>query len=62
MNAPPCMAYPHGVPAHGASQWHTTTIVVTIIVIVTACAGLSPECVTALAALITAVSGNSHAK
>lgn len=62
MNAPPCMAYPWSVPAHGASEWHTTVIVVTIIVIVSACAGLSPESVTAVAALIAAVRGADHSK
>jgi hypothetical protein len=47
-----CGHAPDGGWAHGASEWHRVVIIVIITVIVTACAGLSPEWITAAAALL----------
>ncbi len=60
MTVPPREAYPTGCSAHGARERHTIVITITITIIVTACAGLSPEWATAIAALITTTSGSSQ--
>ncbi|MFC8663971.1 hypothetical protein [Streptomyces sp. NPDC057199] len=52
MTVPHCVHAPGGGWAHGASEWHRVGIIVTITVIVTRCAGLSPETITAAAALL----------
>jgi hypothetical protein len=52
MTVPQCVNAPGDGWAHGANEWHRVVIIVTITVIVTVCAGLSPEWITAAAALL----------
>ncbi|WAZ26515.1 hypothetical protein STRCI_008098 [Streptomyces cinnabarinus] len=54
MTALLCETYPGGCPLHGASRWHTVVVIVVIAVIVSACAGLSPDWVVACAAIVAA--------
>ncbi len=60
MTVPLCVGYPEEGPAHGANEWHDVVITVTIIVIVTVCAGLSPDWITAAAALVTAAAASAR--
>ncbi|GAA2656653.1 hypothetical protein [Streptomyces vastus] len=53
MTVPQCVNAPDGGWTHGAKTWNRVVVIVTITVIVTACAGLSPEWVTAAATLLT---------
>ncbi|MGW2787714.1 hypothetical protein ACWC3X_42095 [Streptomyces populi] len=54
MNALPNEPYPGGCPVHGATQWYTVVIIVVIAVVMSACAGLSPDWIVAVAALLAA--------
>jgi hypothetical protein len=54
MTVPQCMDALRGRWTHGANGWRGVVVIVTITVIVTMCAGLSPEWVMAAAALLTA--------
>lgn len=52
MTVPQYVDSPDGRRAHGAERWHIVVITVTITVLVLACAGLSPDWITAAAALV----------
>jgi hypothetical protein len=54
MTVPQCVNAPDDGWAHGANEWHRVVIIGTIVVIVTACAGLSADWIMAAAALLTA--------
>lgn len=51
MTVPLCVSAPGEGWAHGASGWHVIVVTVTITVAVLACAGVSPEWLTAVAAV-----------
>lgn len=55
MTVPQCVDAPDGGRAHGAEEWHVVVITVTITVIVLACAGLSPDWITAAAAVVAVI-------
>ncbi len=55
MTVPQCVDSPDGGRAHGAEQWHVVVITVTITVLMLACAGLSPDWITATAAVIAVI-------
>lgn len=54
MTAPLCEAYPTLCATHGATRWHHIVITIVITVTVAGCAGMSPEWLTAIAALLAA--------
>ncbi|WP_405655728.1 hypothetical protein [Streptomyces sp. RK9] len=55
MTVPQCVDAPDGGQAHGANAWHVVVITVITVVIVLACAGVTPEWITAAAAVCAAV-------
>ncbi|GGY90031.1 hypothetical protein [Streptomyces poonensis] len=55
MTVPQCVHALGGDRTHGANGGHRLVVIVTITVIVTACAGLSPEWITAAAAMLAAI-------
>ncbi|MFJ7496917.1 hypothetical protein ACIQZB_38400 [Streptomyces sp. NPDC097727] len=54
MTVPQCANAPNEGWAHGANEWHRVVIIVTITVIVMACARLNPDWITAAATLLAA--------
>lgn len=60
MTVPHCVDAPDGGRAHGAEEWHVVVITVTITVIVSACAGVSPDWITAIAALVGVLSAKQR--
>lgn len=52
MAVPQCVDAQGEGPAHGATRWHVVVIIVTITVIVLACADVSPEWLSGAAAMI----------
>ncbi|MFC9621733.1 hypothetical protein ACFTXM_17640 [Streptomyces sp. NPDC056930] len=60
MTVPQCVNAPNERWAHGANEWHRVLIIVTITVIVTACAGLTPDWITAAATLLAASAAPSR--
>lgn len=54
MTVPQCVNYPGEELTHGAMQDRVSIVVVLIVVIVSGCAGVTPEWIAAAAALVTA--------
>ena len=57
MSVPLCVDAPGEGPAHGAMGWHVIVVIVLITMLVLVNPGVSPEWLTAAAALVGAVAG-----
>lgn len=53
MPVPQCVTAPGDEPLHGAQRWHVVVVTVTITVVVLVCAGVSPEWLSGIAALVS---------
>lgn len=63
MTVPQCVTAPGDEPLHGARRAYVVVVIVTIAVVVLACAtGATPEWVSAVAALMTAMMGSTQTR
>ena len=60
MTVPQCVDSPGEGPAHGAQGWHVIVVIVLITVFVLACDSVSPEWLSAAAALIGVLAGSAQ--